>query len=188
MKKILLSLFITIIVVLLFIFLANKKVKETPNIQLNNNIYDETKEKLVGPFVPGLKITSIEKDSPLNKVGLTVLAEAEKYGESSLKIGDVITGVSLDYKKSNFWDILTKEQKSEYFIPVETEQELYQAINNIGSNKIILGVVRKEFKGITKEESGFYRYRPDLAVFSIEKLNGNYLKATMIPNINDVSQ
>lgn len=156
------------------------------NVNVREIINDYSpKEELVGPFVPGLKIVDIEKDSPLNKIGLTVLAGAEEYGDSSLKIGDVITGVALDYKKANFWDVITRQQKSEYFIPVDTEQELYQAINNIGLNKITLGVVRKEFKGITEEEAGWYRYRPDLAVFSVEELKGNYLMSTMIINTKD---
>lgn len=184
--KIILKILVVVVLCLVFIVLYSTYSKNGNfNVNIKETISDYHRpEKLVGYFVPGLQIINTEKDSPLNRVGLTTLAGSEEYGESSLKSGDVITGIVIDYEKANFWDILTRQQKSEYFIPVDTEKELYDTLKKLDTNKIKLGIVRKTFKGISEEESGWYRYRPDIAVFSVDNLEGDYLKVKLEPNVN----
>lgn len=135
-----------------------------------------------GVVIPGLRIMNLEDNSPLKKVGLVSLNDGTGYGNQPLLKDDIITGISINYDKTNFGDILARERLSKYFITVNYPQELYSELNKLKTNKIMLGVVRK-----VKAGTG-YSYRSDIAVFSVEKLEGDYLKATMVSNTKELSK
>lgn len=191
MKKILIPILIIVVLgtVLVFYFNNNSKSgsedntgpKQEKNGEENYFNPVDGEENFKKIVIPGLRIMSIDSDSPLlNKVGLVNLNEGNGYSDNSLQVGDIITGISLDYDKTNLLDILLRERPSKYFIPVNGEQELYSEINKLKTTKIMLGIVRKVMAGTG------YVYRPDIAVFEVEKLERNYLKTTFLPNSKEL--
>ena len=190
-NKILIYILIIVILGALVVLYFNKSSNQSSN---NNSDINENSEEASSTFVngvegekefkkiviPGLRIMSINNDSPLNQVTLVTLDDGEKTGASSLLTDDIITGISLDYNKTNLQDVIQRERPSKYFIPINNEQELYSEINKLKTNKVMLGVVRKVMAGTG------YVYRPDIATFEIEKLEGNYLKATFLPNSKEL--
>lgn len=128
------------------------------------------------PRVSGLRVVSIQNDSPLKHIKLVTLKNYEEYGESSFEVGDVITGVSTNYDKTNYFDIIRGERNSKYFLKVSSEDELYSIINKNNSDEIILGIVRREPAGTGLVDM------PDLAVFSVNKTQDKYLKINLTIN------
>lgn len=169
---------ILVLGIVLFLYFKNSnsnKVKEESNLNL-------VKEEQKDVIIPGLRIMNIDDNSPLKHVGLVSLNAGYGYGDESLLVKDIITGVSIDYDKTNYRDIILRKTSSKYFIPVNSERELYSEINKLGNKKIILGIVRKVEAGTG------YDNRPDLATISLEKLEGNYLGVSLSLNTKELSQ
>lgn len=170
MKKNLIYIFIFFILVsgVFIYYLNNKGFRSISNTQEDGDL------RFAKQVVPGLRIMKIEDDSYLKKVELQTLSSEP--GVDGLLIEDIITGISIDYEKTMYADILLRERSSEYFIPVTSEQELYSEIKKLKSNKIMLGVSRKVMAGTG------YANSTDIAVFSVKNLDSLDLGVILLPN------
>lgn len=135
---------------------------------------DEGDLRFAKRVVPGLRIMKIEDDSILKNVELLTLSREP--GVDTLLVDDIITGVSMDYEKTLFADILLGERSSLYFTPVNSEQELYSEIKKLKSNKIMLGVSRKVMAGTG------YANSTDIAVFNVKDLDKLDLGVILLQN------
>lgn len=144
MKKLLIILILLAIGTAISVsYFSLQKIEKRYYRELNHMAY----QNWIDVSKSGLLITDIGKESILHNVQFLDDSGLPTHS-GALAVGDSITGVALDQQKTSLLDFIRGKRFYAHFLPENSEEKLYTTIIKLGSDTVLLGIVRSEGTGL----------------------------------------